>query len=177
MSYQQPPPGGYQPYPQYPQYPYRRERPFGVTILAVLEAIVGILYIIGGLLLIAGGTFIVGFMMHRYRVPIGLPIGTIVMVAGIIVLLLGIIALVMAKGLWDGKGWAWTITLILSVLGLIIGLASLIFSPSAGALIPLLINILIIYYLTRPHVKAFFGKGYVPPPPPPPPQSAGYPQY
>ena len=177
MSYQ-PPPTGYPQYPQYPTYPQKRERPFGVAIIAVLEALSGILYLLIGIFMIVGGIAFASIIMKEINVPItGFSLGAIFMAVGVVLIIFGIIALIMAKGLWDGKGWAWTITLILNVIGLIFGIISLIFTRSGGGIIPLLINVIIIYYLTRPHVKAFFGKGgYVQPPPPPPPQR-GYPQY
>ena len=179
MSYQ-PPPTGYPQYPQYPPYPQKRERPFGVAIIAVLEALDGILYLLIGIFMIVGGIAFASIIMKWINAPITV-FGTgmiLIGVVGGVLIIFGIIALIMAKGLWDGKGWAWTITLILNIIGLIFGIISLIFTRSGGGIIPLLINVIIIYYLTRPHVKAFFGKGgYVQSPPPPPPPQRGYPQY
>jgi uncharacterized membrane protein (DUF2068 family) len=63
----------------------------------------------------------------------------------------------MAYGLWKGKGWAWTITLVLSFIGIAFGLASIV-TGNIGAVFHLIINIIVVYYLYRPHVKVFFGK-------------------
>ena len=75
----------------------------------------------------------------------------------IILVPLGIANLVMAYGLWKGKSWAWTITLILSAIGIIFAIAS-IAAGNIGAVFHIIINAVIIYYLYRPNVKAFFGK-------------------
>jgi uncharacterized membrane protein YphA (DoxX/SURF4 family) len=61
----------------------RINRPLGVTIIAVLTAIGGIIFLASGAVLLLIGI-------------------------GIIFLALGIAYLVMAYGLWNGKPWAWT---------------------------------------------------------------------
>ena len=53
--------------------------------------------------------------------------------------------------------WAWTIALILSIIGIIYGIAS-IAMRNTGAIVNVIIYAIIIYYLFRPNVKAFFGK-------------------
>jgi uncharacterized membrane protein (DUF2068 family) len=63
----------------------------------------------------------------------------------------------MAYGLWKGKGWAWTITLILSYVGIALGIVSIV-TGNIGAVFHLIINIIVVYYLYRPNVKMFFGK-------------------
>lgn len=68
-------------------------------------------------------------------------------------ILLGLLSFVFAYGLLNGKGWAWTITLIFSILGILINLVGL-----PVTILGLAINVIVIYYLTRPYVKAFFGK-------------------
>ena len=110
----------------------QKHRPLGVTVIAILTVIGGIIFLASGLVLL-----IIGI--------------------GIILLALGIAYLVMAYGLWKGRGWAWTITLIVSAIGIIVGIASIIFD-NLGGIITIIINAVVIYYLYRPNVKAFFGK-------------------
>jgi len=146
------------------------ERPFGVTVLAILEIISALFSLgAGALMLMAvgfigaiieempGGYWGAGFS--------GLVAGMLIAI-GVVMVILGLISLFIAYGLWTDKGWAWTLCLVFSIIGLILSILSI---PSG--IISLIINILILYYLTRPHVKAFFGKGPPPegPPPPPPP--------
>ena len=110
----------------------QKHRPLGVTLVAILTAIGGLIFLGTGL-----GLLIVGF--------------------GFILLVLGIAYLVMAYGLWNGRGWAWTITLILSVIGIIVAIASIV-AGNVSAIISIIIHAVVIYYLYRPNVKAFFGK-------------------
>jgi uncharacterized membrane protein (DUF2068 family) len=63
----------------------------------------------------------------------------------------------MAYGLWKGKGWAWTITVILSFIGIVLGIAS-IATGNIGAIFHIIINAIVVYYLYRSHVKVFFDK-------------------
>jgi hypothetical protein len=109
-----------------------KHRPLGVTIIAVLNLIVGII-----------------------AIAVGIP--ALIVVVGIVLIAIGIASLVMAYGLWKGKSWAWTITLILSGIGIISGIIS-IARGQYGAVIEIIIHAVIIYYLYRPNVKAFFGK-------------------
>lgn len=146
----------------------RMERPFGVTILAIL-AIIEALMCFGGAAL--AGTMFAWLETlsggYGYGPSTGFFAGIGLVVAGIAAIV-GIIYLLIAWGLWTGQGWAWTVTLIFTILSLIGSIIALI---AVVGIVPLIINIIILYYLTRPHVKAFFGKGPTPtgPPPPPPP--------
>jgi uncharacterized membrane protein HdeD (DUF308 family) len=110
----------------------QRNRPLGVTIIAILLAIAGIISFVSGLVLL-------------------------IILIGIVFLALGIAYFVMAYGLWKGRSWAWTISLILSGIGIVMGIVYIIQDPLGGGIINLIINGVIIYYLTRPNVKAFFG--------------------
>jgi uncharacterized membrane protein HdeD (DUF308 family) len=110
----------------------QKHRPLGVTIVAILTVIGGLIFLGFGLLFL-----IVGI--------------------GILLLALGIAYLVMAYGLWKGRGWAWTITLILSGIGIIVAIVSLA-TGNGGAIISIIIHAVVIYYLYRPNVKSFFGK-------------------
>jgi hypothetical protein len=110
----------------------QKRRPLGVTIIAILNIIVGIIAISTGLLFLIVGV-------------------------GIVLIVIGLANFVMAYGLWKGRRWAWTITLILSVIGIISSAVS-IASGNFGAVIGIILYAVIIYYLYRPNVKGFFGK-------------------
>lgn len=144
----------------------RMERPFGVTILAILailNALIGFgVAAFAGMMFAWMGALTGGF---GYGPGAGFFAGIGLVVAGIATII-GIIYLLVAWGLWTGQGWAWTVTLIFTILSLIGSIFALI---AFVGIVPLIINIIILYYLTRPHVKAFFGKGPAPTPPPPPP--------
>lgn len=55
------------------------------------------------------------------------------------------------------KRWALTITLILSVTGITFGIFSIAIG-NVEAIIHIIINAVVIYYLYRSNVKAYFGK-------------------
>ena len=58
---------------------------------------------------------------------------------------IGLVELFLAWGLYTGRGWARIVALVFAVIGLI------------GIPIGTIISIIILYYLTRPNVKAYFG--------------------
>jgi hypothetical protein len=111
---------------------YQRNRPLGVTIIAILTVIGGLAFVAIGIALLIIG---IGFGL----------------------LVISIAYFVMAYGLWTGKRWAWTITLILSGIGIILGIASIAFAH-IGAVFHIIISAVIFYYLYRPNVRAFYGK-------------------
>jgi len=147
-----------------------RQRPLGVTIIAVLEAIGSIFIIIGGLALIGlagllksgtlpGGAN--GFPQGAVNIP-----PFVLAIAGAlggVLIIFGLVGVFLAWGFWSGKGWAWTVGIIFLILGVVGDLVSLGVAGvlGVGSLVSLLINVLILYYLFRPHVKAYFGKGVV----------------
>jgi uncharacterized membrane protein (DUF2068 family) len=72
-------------------------------------------------------------------------------------IILGIAWFVLAWGLWTGKGWAWIITLILAVISAVFNVIEII-TLNVGSVFSLIVNIIIIYYLYRPNVRAYFGR-------------------
>jgi hypothetical protein len=138
------------------------ERPFGVTILAILAVIDALVFF--GLAALAG--LIVSWVGIFMPGVLKVLISGIASIFCVVAAIFGLIYLLLAWGLWSGRGWAWTITFIFTILNLI---GSLLTVASGIGVISLIINLLILYYLTRPHVRAFFGKAPPPEMPPPPP--------
>ena len=125
------------------------ERPTGIAILAVLQALGGLASLAGGILGLIGAAFLGGFY------PQGVPgfVSGFVGIFGVFMIILAIVNFVVVYGFWTGQGWSWTIGIIVAGISIITSLSSL---PSS--LFGLIINVAIIYYLTRPYVKKFFGK-------------------
>ena len=157
----------------------KQHRPIGVTIIAILTIISGILLLLSGVALAALGAFISVNPVDTTTTTtsssnIGAQfIGIISAAVGGVLLVIGIGYLVMSYGLLKGKGWAWTITIILIIIGIVIQIVSTsvgsVFTASlhnasnassgiVGSIIGIAINIVILYYLYRPHVRAYFGK-------------------
>jgi len=123
----------------------KQSRPFGVTIISILIIIAGVISLLIGI----------------GSVAIGPLIGLVFVVTGAISLALGVAYLVMAFGLWKGKGWAWTISTIVLFIGIVIDMISLprrSVGDIVSSIVSIAINAVILYYLFRPHVKAYFGK-------------------
>jgi len=102
--------------------------------------------------LIALGAFMRRGLFGTHRFLHGL-----LSVIGVVIVIVGLLYLGLAWGLWTGKGWAWIVSLILAVLGIIFSIVSLV----AGGVIALLVLVLdavIVYYLYRPNVRSFFGE-------------------
>lgn len=155
-------------------------RPLGVTVIAVLTVIVGIMSVFAGISLILLGAILSNVSVDGSNgYPfMGSIFGVLSAGLGAVLLVIGIGYIIMSYGLLKGKGWAWTLTIILILIGIAINIISAITggvynmsavnsmssSPSSitsalvGSAIVIAINIVIIYYLYRPHVKAFFGK-------------------
>lgn len=127
-------------------------RPTGVTILAILDFLGGILALLGGVFLVAVGR--TGIMS---RLGYGMYEGFIAGVGGA-ALVVGLFAILVGWGLWSGKEWAWVLAIVLYALGLLFSLISLVGQP-IRAVIGIVVYVLLLWYLFRPGVKAFFGRG------------------
>ena len=123
-----------------------QKRPLGVTILAILMILMGLLTIVGGI--------------------IGLGVSTIsselevLALFGIMAIIIGILLLPAGYGLLKGKKWAWTLSIVLNIIGVILNLTGLAGGESdAGTVIfSIAITALIIAYLMKPSTKAFCSK-------------------
>jgi hypothetical protein len=127
-------------------------RPIGITLLAIVEILIGVL----GLLV---SLAIIGLAALFSTLPaVGTLIGTVGVVIGGVVLFFSLIWLATGVGFLHGKGWAWTLGMIFTVLS-ILGAAYVAYTGIYQAGYALGFWIIMIIYLTRSHVKVFFGKG------------------
>ncbi|MDQ4073570.1 MAG: hypothetical protein M3162_04610 [Thermoproteota archaeon] len=113
-------------------------RPFGVTIIAILAVLGGI------------GSLLIGLIV--LIVPI------LGIIFGGFLIIIGLAYFAVAYGLWNGLSWAWVLTILVSALGIVAGLATIIVG-TGGSLLYIIVNAVIIYYLFRSDVKAYFGRG------------------
>jgi len=120
------------------------KRPMGVTIIAVLSAIGGVLAIIGGFGLMALSSA-VNAITSAAGVSAAYPLFS-ASVWGIILIALGVLDLIGAYGAWNLKKWAWTLLIGLMVFSILQNLAFM--SVNGGSVIlSLVIDAVIIYYL------------------------------
>ena len=138
-----------------------KKRPTGVTIIAILIIIGDILLLLAGI----GGVAVGSLFISSQIIGLGF------VIIGAIILAVGIGYLVVSYGLLKGKRWAWTITVVLLFIGIPINIASIIFgsfainmdistfiTANSGNIAGIIISVIILYYMYRPHVKSYFGK-------------------
>lgn len=116
----------------------RGQRPFGVLVLSILEAIAAVF------------TFLGAAAFSALHLPgIGSIIGIIAGFGSLLLLLIGLALLFSAYGLWSGERWGWWLSMV--VAGFLI--LTIVFLDIPGCIIGILIG----YYLTRKGVKKWFG--------------------
>jgi hypothetical membrane protein len=131
-------------------------RPTSVSALAILMFLGGAVDIATAALLLFLGAVTIPTLALLPSVQL---VGTFVLVLAIFPLMFAMFSFVLGFGLWTGRGWAWTWTLISSIIGLIVSLAGLIVG---FGLVGVVIYPIFIFYLTRGKVKSYFGKGITP---------------
>jgi len=127
-------------------------RPNNVKLLVVLESIVAAFLVGGGSVILAAE---------------GVSITTLLL--GGVHVILGLIAFPAAYGLWAAKRWAWSFALVLNIVSILWSAAQeyMILTTISntrittgsfyGTIVFTLVSLAIIYYLTRPKVRAFYG--------------------
>ncbi len=136
------------------------KRPLGVTILAVFDILVGIFPVYLGVVYIIAAGFVaqMGGSLGGWGMPGFFALfGAFILPLGLILLVLGILAVVVGWGFWKGRGWAWTFGLVLYVIGTVLGVRSLAVGDVASIVV-VVIGALLVYYMFRPNIKAWFGK-------------------
>jgi uncharacterized membrane protein (DUF2068 family) len=81
----------------------------------------------------------------------------LLLAVGGVLVAIGIAYLVVSYGLMKGRGWAWSVTIILSYISIVFSIVA-IASGNFASIPQLIISIIIVFFLYRPQSKAFFGK-------------------
>jgi uncharacterized membrane protein (DUF2068 family) len=155
-----------------------RHRPTGVTILGVLFVITGAFGLLGGIATLVAIPFVANvnpniigddelqlngqpLLTPSEQTELAQGSGLILTVLGAVLIPLGIASLVVAYGLFKGKRWAWFVAVVLSIIGIVVNVISLVtsnMSAIAGALLGIAIDGIVLYYLSRRNVRQYFGK-------------------
>ncbi|MGE0243572.1 MAG: hypothetical protein AB7F53_07055 [Nitrososphaeraceae archaeon] len=131
-------------------------RPTGVTVIAILMIIGGIILLFTGLTpLFLGPLISIDSTASNFQIS---AIGFLVTVGGVVLVALGIASLIVSWGLLKGKAWTRAITLIISVIAIIFAIITLVSSGDLIHVISVIIYGLIIYYMFTKKVRSFFGK-------------------
>jgi len=142
-----------------------------VTIIAVLNIIGGVIMLLIGIGLAVAGAIIPFVPQSEFQqqqqnltagdidlsqIPPSLVGGGLLAIGGILIAI-GILSFVVSYGLLKGRTWAWTLTVVLSIISIVLNVISIAAGNIAG-FVSVIISGIILYYLFRPHVKAYFGK-------------------
>ncbi len=135
------------------------KRPVGVTIIAVIAIIYGIFSLFLALLALLGQAILASGLAHR---AVSYSAGTLAY-AMITDAVLGILYLAFGIGAFQLKRWAWATgvgALVLDVVRQIVGIIIHGFSASnaVGFIITIVVAVVVLGYLFRPHVRAAFGR-------------------
>ena len=169
------------------------KRPFGVTIIAILALVGSVVLIFGGLSSLVSGAFFAAIPIENVMTemeqqeqgqqqPLSVAelhaliqlLGSSSIVMGAIVMVIGIGYLIVSYGLLTGREWAWTITVVLTMISIIVQIVFIITTSILNAslhhdmntslyhlidqIIGIAINGIILYYLYHPSVKRYFKK-------------------
>lgn len=135
-----------------------KKRPIGVIIIAILIIISGIGALVAAMYLVINFTFhSIGYPSEIIRLLISF---------GYILTAFAIMNFLVARGLLKGKEWARIMTIILVIVSLILGIIGIallvveddIAEISAVDVASFIIAGVIIWYLFRTNVKAYFGR-------------------
>jgi hypothetical protein len=119
-------------------------RPTGITILAVLAAIGGILGLFGGFVVLLAGTAIFGGA------------GALL---GIAALAYAGLLIAAAYGFWTLQPWAWPLGVAVAVFGIVISILYILGGQSiASQILGIVVDGVILYYLNQPTIRSLFGR-------------------
>ncbi len=140
-----------------------RKRPLGVTIIAVLMGIGGILDILGSILVLVG-IFAIGrtIIVHGHSTT-GHVVDTLGIILAIVPLIIGVLMFIFAAGLWLLKRWAFWLTVIIELISLlrhVFEFTQATHPPVALIVLGMLIPIaVLLYFLADANVRtAFLGR-------------------
>ncbi|HEX6282313.1 MAG TPA: hypothetical protein VFZ67_08810 [Nitrososphaera sp.] len=145
-----------------------KSRPLGVTILNIIGG-VGMLFFGTGFIIQGAGLqpliesaldldLSQGGVMNLAPGQALAP-GLSIALGGVLVPL-AIVSFIVTYGLRKARRWAWTAALVLSITSIVCYAITIAIIPSnGGRTVGIIISAVIIYYLYRPHVKAYLGKG------------------
>ena len=125
-----------------------QQRPTGVAVLAVAAVALGVLA-----LLAAGAWWNASEGLALLpRVHGGERLVALVLRAA------GLLELVLAYGVWTLRPWAWTLGVVLEILVILLAVLQLGRLEPVRHIITITIGVITLWYLTRPRVRAAFGR-------------------
>lgn len=151
--------------PPYPAPLPVRQRPTGVTILAILDVLMGVLCLLLGLAMLIALAMVgdpvfqsqlEGQLPEAFMADLGLFLGALT----VALMAMGAVFIVLAYGFLNGKRWAWFLALGYGFLSIgsavVTTLLSLDLLNILSLGLSMAVPVLIIVYLFQPHVKNWF---------------------
>lgn len=140
-----------------------KPRPVGVTILAILAFLLGLLFLLGAIssFLAAGLPFDeLQDLINNVPEFIVENASLIFTTFGVMLLIFAVVSFLVTYGFLNGRQWAWTVGILLGILSIISNVVNVLIymdvSNLSSAIIGIAIAVVIIFYLTRPGVKRYF---------------------
>ena len=136
------------------------QRPTGVTILAVIQMIGGVLSLLIGISsLFFGGLAVSGVANNTAGAEAAAEVGPLMVAGGGLAIFTGLVGLIAGYGLFTLKGWGWSLAVVFSIINIGHNLLGILQGANIpGGIVGIVISGLILYYLYRPNVKRAFGK-------------------
>ncbi len=139
-------------------------RPTGVVLIAIYHYLGAAFLVLLAIAMVAGGTLLGSIIGRGANNPMGAGLGfAIGIFAAIFCLVFAAIAAAAGFGLWSLKEWGRILCIVLAVIALLFSLPSLFamtlhFGIFLGGfhLLRIAIEVLIIWYLMQPQVRALF---------------------
>jgi len=132
--------------------PMAPKRPIGVTILAVLTIIFGLLGLLAGILLVIVGAAGATVLPAEYQA-----IAVILLALGALLAIFSLLGIIAGVGLFRLRAWAWWLTIIVGILNVVFNIGSYVVYPIGGFPYGIALWIIIIIYLVV--VRGHFGIG------------------
>lgn len=148
-----------------------KSRPRGVTIAAIANITIGVAGLVFALGFIAQDAvlspvidpvieFAFGDLPRRNLSADQASTPGFGVALGAVLAPLAIVSFIVASGLLNGRRWAWTAALVLSVISMVSYAFTVAIIPSnGGRMVGVIIGATTIYCLYRPNVKEYLGKG------------------
>lgn len=129
----------------------KRQRPTGVTILAIL-------YILGGIFFTVVGTAVVLVVDELGAIipTLGSVAPLVLRAAASILFIVAAIEFVIGAALLSGKSWGRKIVIILAIINLILEVTTIVVAGNFFGVVGMIIDGIVLFYMWRPHVREYF---------------------
>ncbi len=135
---------------------YLEKKSYIMADRPLLITLIGLIYLLLGLVFTFIGALI-AFGMAAELADLAAMEGTVLTIIGAVVLIFGLINLIIGWGFLRGWAIMWYLGVIFNAIGLLFTIGGIVMAALLPFVVPLVIYAVILYYLFRPNVKAFFG--------------------